>query len=456
MGRVAVLTQVEELPDNQVRLSIDVPPADMHHAVEHAADDLAASLRIPGFRKGKVPKPVLLARIGRERIMAEAVESHIAGWYRNAVASSRVMPVAHPHYDYELPESEEQPFSFTATVAVQPTPEPADWTQLEVPRLEPQVPEDLLDAELDVLRRGVAPVEPVQDRPAKEGDVLLIDLVGASEAQRDYIVEVGAGRLVEELEEALLGMRAGETKTVEYELADDQLAKVDIVLKEIGEKVLPPLDDDLARSASEFGTLGELRGDIERELREQLEAELETQFRATAVDTLVEASNVRPAGPLVDARTRELIAALERSLERRGISLETYLAVSNEAPEAFVERLRGQAANAVARELVLEAVADKLGLEISDDDVRALIRDQADAAGEENPDAIAEEVFAGPARERLRDDLRLRAALDRVAAEVKPIAADLAAAREKLWTPEKEKTPSDTKLWTPATTKERA
>ena len=106
MGRVAVLTQVEELPDNQVRLSVEVPAADVKHAVEHAADDLAASLKIPGFRKGKVPKPVLLARVGRERVMAEAVESHIGGWYRNAVASSRVMPVAQPHYDYEVPASE--------------------------------------------------------------------------------------------------------------------------------------------------------------------------------------------------------------------------------------------------------------------------------------------------------------------------------------------------------------
>src|SRR5438477_5678485 len=110
-------TTVEELPDNRVRLTVQVPSHDVHHAVEHAAEDLAASVKIPGFRKGKVPRQVLLARVGKERVMAEAVDSHIGGWYRNAVAESRILPVSRPEYAYELPDSEETPFSFTATVA---------------------------------------------------------------------------------------------------------------------------------------------------------------------------------------------------------------------------------------------------------------------------------------------------------------------------------------------------
>src|SRR2546421_5293218 len=110
-----VQTQVEELSENHVRLTVQVPSQDVHHAVEHAADDLAASVKIPGFRKGKVPRQVLLARVGKERIMAEAVDSHIGGWFRNAVAESRILPVSRPEYVYELPDSEQAPFSFTAT-----------------------------------------------------------------------------------------------------------------------------------------------------------------------------------------------------------------------------------------------------------------------------------------------------------------------------------------------------
>src|SRR5438105_1858321 len=125
-----VETRVEELEGDKVRLSVDVPSADVRHAVEHAASDLAASLKIPGFRKGKVPMPVLLARVGKDRVYSEAVESHIAGWFRNAAVSSRIRPVDAPEYDYELPTTSDESWRFTATVAVQPPIDLADWTQL--------------------------------------------------------------------------------------------------------------------------------------------------------------------------------------------------------------------------------------------------------------------------------------------------------------------------------------
>jgi trigger factor len=114
-----VQTQVEELPENRVRLTVQVPSHDVHHAVEHAADDLATSVKVPGFRKGKVPRQVLLQRVGRERLMTEAVESHIGGWFWNAAARYRVRPVEQPQYDFELPASDNEDWQFTATVAVQ-------------------------------------------------------------------------------------------------------------------------------------------------------------------------------------------------------------------------------------------------------------------------------------------------------------------------------------------------
>src|ERR671932_2726937 len=103
-------TQVEELPDNRVRLQVEVEPDDVRHAVEHAASDLAESLKIPGFRKGKVPMPVLVSRIGRDRLYAEAVESHIGGWFRHAAGASRIRPIDTPEYGYELPDSPDESF----------------------------------------------------------------------------------------------------------------------------------------------------------------------------------------------------------------------------------------------------------------------------------------------------------------------------------------------------------
>src|SRR6266571_6800168 len=111
MGRVQ--TQVEELPENKVRLTVEVPSSDVQHAVEHAATDLAGSVKIPGFRKGKVPLPVLIQRIGKERLLTEAIESHIGSWFWSAAADARVRPIEQPEYGYELPRSEDAPWAFT-------------------------------------------------------------------------------------------------------------------------------------------------------------------------------------------------------------------------------------------------------------------------------------------------------------------------------------------------------
>jgi trigger factor len=448
MNRV-MATQVEELADNKVRLTVEVPQADLRHAVEHATNDLAESVKVPGFRKGKVPAQVLQARIGRERIFTEAVESHIGGWFLDAAATTRIRPVAAPEYDYDLPSSEDDEFQFTATVAVQPKPEPADWTELEVPYEEPEVSEELVDQELEALRESVAELAPVENRPARTGDVVVIDALDENgEGQRDLVVELGSGRLVEEIERALIGASPGEAKEVEFETADGSTAKATVELKEVKEKVLAPLDDEVARSASEFDTLDELRADIERRVREVLEEEAETRFRADAVDALVQASNVQVGGPLVEARTRELLNGLARSLESRGISAETYFQLSGQTAEQLVQRMGAEAALSVARELVLEAVADQLGIEVTDSEIEDLIREQAELAGDD-PDESVRAVFESGRQEVLRGDLRLRKALDRVAGEAKRVPAEEVAAREEIWTPDKETPSTETKLWTP-------
>ena len=442
-------TQVEELGSDTVRLTVDVPAHDVHHAVEHATSDLASSVKIPGFRPGKVPIPILQQRLGMERIYAEAVDSHIGGWFWNAAAKARIRPVAQPQFEYELPTEGEAPWQFTATVPVQPKVDVVDWTTLEVGKPEAEVPAELVDQELEALRESVAELVPVEDRPAQEGDTLVVDLTSpGGETQRDTVVELGAGRLVEEVEAALVGASPGETKTVTYELADESSATAEITVKEIKGKVLPELDDELARSASEFDTLAELRADIESRLQQQLEAEIEDAFRANAVDALVVESKVSPAGPLVESRTRELLTGFIRSLERRGIAPETYLQLTGRTAEQLTASMQMEAALSVARELALEAVADKLGLEVSDDEVKELIREQAEAAGED-AEALIDDLWQHGRHEDLREDLRLRAALDRVAAEVKPIPMEQAAARDAIWTPDKEKPEQETKLWTP-------
>ena len=444
----AVETSVEELPENRVRLTVEVPREDVKHAVDHAAHDLAESARIPGFRKGKVPMPVLMAKLGRERVYSEAVETHIGGWFWNAATETRIRPVEQPAYDYQLPSSDKEGWSFTATVEVQPTPPAPDWKSLEVPIIEAEVPEQAIEAELDALRSSVAELVPVEGRPAEPGDTLVIDVVEpGGNVQRDLVVELGSGRLLEEIESGLVGTTPGETRAIEVELADDSRQAIEVTVKELKEKILAPADDELARAATEFDTLEELRTDIEQRIRAQLDLEIESAFRTAVADALVDAANVDARGPLVEARARELERGLVRSLAGRGVSAEAYLQLTGQSIGEVQQRLRTEAERSVARELVLEAIADELDIQVSDDELREFLREEA--APGEDADALIEQVFEAGRQETLRDDLRLRRALDRAASEVKRIPADLAAAREKLWTPEKERPKTETKLWTP-------
>jgi len=448
-----VKTKVEELPESRVRLDIEVPEADVQHAFEHAASDMAESLRLPGFRKGKAPVPVVIARVGREAVWQEALRGHLDSWFWSAAETSGIRPVASPEVEFEDLPDDGGTFKFSATVSVMPKPELADWTTLEVPFAEAEVPAELVDLELERLRETVAELAPVEDRPVTEGDTVVLDILGEGvPPQRDYVTEVGADRLVNEIDDALPGMKKGETKTVEIAGAESPLP-VEVTVKEVKEKVLPELDDELARSASEFDTLEELRAEIESRLLEQLTEELEIRFREAAVDALVNASDVETVEPLVERRTAELWSGIARSLQVRGISTETYLTMTGQSAEEVVARLRAEAEQSLARELILDAAADQLSVEVADEEIDDLITSQSEEGDDVEESKRLLQENGG--YERIRADLRLKKALDEIVAGVKRIPVELAAARDKLWTPEKEKEGTKMNIWTPGSEEAR-
>ena len=250
--------------------------------------------------------PVLLARVGKDRLYAEAVESHIGGWFRAALRGTTVRPATAPEYDYELPSSAKEGFQFTATVGVQALPEVPTGPRSKWPLPEPEVPEELIDAELEVLRSSAANLAPADGRPAREGDTVVVDLVSSDgEAQRDYVVELGSQRLLPEIEEGLVGQQAGGgEKEIDYRLPDGNDSRITASIKEVYEKVLPPVDDDLARAASEFDTIAELREEIQSRLGGQLEEQL-SPVPDAALDALVAATEIDVAPGLVQTRAVE-------------------------------------------------------------------------------------------------------------------------------------------------------
>jgi trigger factor len=462
-------TQVSELADNRVRLDIEVPAGDVDHAFDHALSDLSRSVRVPGFRKGKAPKPLVMRQVGRDTVVEEALRDHLTGWYSRAVAEVGIDPIDRPTIDWADEPAEGAPFAFTAEVEVKAPPEVKSYKGLEGVKPPPEVPAEAVDGEIERLRLTVAELVAVE-RGAEPGDFLVIDFEGSMDgkpfeggAGSQYAVELGAGRLVEDLERGLVGMKVGEERDIPFSMpADygaDHLAgkpvSFHVKVSDVKERVLPELDDEFATSVSEFDTLGELRADIHERVRTVVEAEADQRFRSSVLDALGAELSTPVPEALVQSRLQSMTRSLSQTLQSRGIALADYLRVTGMTSEDLVADMRTQAHDLVRKDLALEAVVAAEGIEVSDEMVEAWVREQA-AEADEDVTASVERLMADPATlTALRQDLAAQKALDMVTAQAKPITSEQADAKEKLWTPEKETAQSSAKsspIWTPGTT----
>ena len=278
-----VTTTVTELPDSRVRVQAEVSPEEVERRVQQAARELGRQMRVPGFRKGKVPPPVVIRRLGREAVLDEALRSSLGGWYADAIDRAGIAPVGEPELDVpsELP-AEGQPLAFSIEIGVRPAAKLGQYKGLEVGRREPTVEDAQIDEEIDRLRDRLATLDTV-DRPAENGDHVVIDYVGTVDGDefqggtgRDQLLELGSGRLVPGFEEQLAGARAGDERTVTVTFPEDypatelagREAQFAVTVSEVKEKRLPEADDEFASEAAGFDTLAELREDIAGRLRQ--------------------------------------------------------------------------------------------------------------------------------------------------------------------------------------------
>ena len=280
-----VTATVTELPESRVRVQAEVPAAEVEKRVAVAARALGRNLRIPGFRKGKVPPPVIIQRVGREAVLDEAVRESIAGWYTAAIDAAKVVPVGEPNLDLDDLPGEGEPLRFSIEIGVRPEAKLGKYEGLEVGRRDPEVPDEAIDNEIDQLRDRMAKLETVE-RAAATGDYVVMDFLGTLDGEpfgggegRDQMVELGSGRLVPGFEEQLEGASAGDERTVKIEFPEDygaedlagKEAEFAVTVKEVKAKELPELDEDFAAEAG-FDTLDELRDDIRERLSEAQDA----------------------------------------------------------------------------------------------------------------------------------------------------------------------------------------
>jgi trigger factor len=457
-----VKTSVTELPESRVRVQAEVPAAEVERRVAEAAKQLGRQMRVPGFRKGKVPAPIVIRRLGREAVLDEALRRALGSWYADAIEESGIAPVGEPELDMGEPPEEGQPLSFSIEIGVRPTATLGEYRGLEVGRREATVSDAEVDEELERLRERVATLETVE-RPAGDGDHVVIDYVGSVNGEpfeggtgRDQLLELGSGRLIPGFEEQLTGASAGDTRSVEVTFPDDypnqalagQQAQFETKVTEVKSKRLPELDDEFATEAAGVDTVDELRQDIRSRLGEAEERAIEREFEEAVLDAAVAEATVDVPEKLVHARAHELLEETLTALARQGISKEAYLQIAGKDEETLAHEAEPEAERALKREAVLAAIVAAEGIQPTDDEVREALQPSAERTGV-SVEELLQRLREGDRLERVREDVANRQALELLVREAKPISVEQAKARDKLWTPGKDEEAGRGQLWTP-------
>lgn len=455
-------TTLKELPNSRVEIQVEVPAGDVEKATSRAARTLAKEMRLPGFRQGKAPASLVIQRLGFGPVLQEAIREALPEWYERALLDTRVATIGDPSIEMvSTPDDEGGPLEFKFEVGVRPPAQLGEYRGLEVGRKEEEVPDDVVDREVERIREGFARLQPVE-REAGEGDSLLIDFEGLIEGSAfeggkadDYLLELGSGRLIEGFEEQLVGAAAGQEREVKVTFPGDyqaeHLAGKDVVfkveVKEVREKVLPELDDAFASEASEFDTLDELRAGIREKVGEALAGRAEEDFRIAAVDAAVDAATVDIPAELATARATERWERMERQLAQRGMDPNAFLQMQGKTREELIEESKPDAERELKREAVVTAIAEAEEIEITDEELVEALEHSAQHE-RTTPQKLLERLRQNGRDAMVVEDLRARKAIELVAEAAQPIPLEQAEAREQIWTPEKERKEASG-LWTP-------
>ncbi len=459
----AVKTTVTELPESRVRVEAEVTPEEIERSVQRTARAMGRDLRMPGFRKGKVPPPVVIQRVGREAVVDEAVRGQIGRWYLDALDAAGIHPVGDPDLDIGDLPAQGQPLTFSIEIGVRPAATLGTYKGIEVGKREADADEEAVQAELDALRERSARLETV-DEPAGENDFIVMDYLGTHDGEpfaggeaRDQLIELGSGRLVPGFEDQLKGAKAGEERTLTITFPDDygaeelkgREAEFAVTVNEVKRKELPELDDDFASDAAGFDTLDELREDIAAKLREADEGKVEAEFREAVLDAVVADAQVEVPETLVEARARELWERMIHSLGHQGISRENYLQIAGKSEDEILEEARPDAEQALRREAVIAAIVAAEDIQPSDGDVLDALQSSAAREGT-TPEKLRDQLEKAGRLDEIREDLAQRHAIDLITENARSLTVEQARARDKLWTPDKEYPRGIEKpIWTP-------
>jgi trigger factor len=429
-----VKSAVETLSPTRAKLTVEVPFEELKPSLDAAYREIAKQINVPGFRRGKVPPAVIDRQVGRETVLDQAINDVLPAKYIEALQANSLEPLAQP--DIEVTSHGEDGLSFTAEVDVKPEITLPEYTGLEASVDNLEVTDLDVEEQLDALRQRFATLSDVE-RPAADGDFVVIDLTATRDGEvvegaelTGMSYQVGRGGMIDGLDEALLGMSAGDDKTFDSELVGGDLVgqtvEVMVKVEQVQEQELPDVDDDFAQEASEFDTVDELSDDVRQRLTRGKRLEQAAAARDAVLEALLDKVEVPLPEQIVTDELNSRRQGIEQQLVYAGMSMNDYLAEQEQTIEEFEADLDRRVRDAVAAQFVLDAIAKKEQLGVDQTELSEFMVRRAQQSGEDPQAFVNHMLEHNHVPELIQEILRSKALAQVVeTAEVKDASGNL-------------------------------
>jgi trigger factor len=407
---------------SRVKLHVTVPATEFERAIDAAFRKLAHEVRIPGFRPGKAPRRLLEARLGSDIAREQALQDALPEYYVEAVNEHDVDVIAPPEIEITAGQADGD-VEFDAVVEIRPQVKLVGYDELRVELPFQPVTDDDVNKQIDALRERFADLAD-SEFPLIDDAYATIDVAGTIDGEAvegltatDFLYRVGSGMVVDELDDQLRGTKPGAilefTATLPERFGEfaGQEGKFRVMVKEVKQKVLPDLDDEWVQEASEFQTVDELRADIRARVETMQRLQAQRALRDKVLEAAADLVPIEAPPTLIDGETRRRVEDLAHRLSHQGASLEQYLEMTGQEPQAFIEEIRVGAGRAVLADLALRAVVAEEGISATDEEIDTEV-EQLAVRSEQKPAKVRRELERSGALEAVRSDVARGKALE--------------------------------------------
>ncbi|NLP46022.1 MAG: trigger factor [Epulopiscium sp.] len=385
-------TKVEALEKNMIKLTIEVDADRFEEGMKYAYNKNKKHLNIPGFRKGRVPRTIAEKYYGAEVFYEDAINYVIPDAYEKAIEENNLEVVSQPKIDVEQVEKGKN-LIFTAEVAVKPEVVLGQYKDIEIEKIQVEVTDEEVQAELEKTQQQNARIITIEDRPVQDKDQLSIDFEGFVDGEpfeggkgENYPLTIGSGTFIDTFEEQLIGKNIGEEVEVNVTFPEDYHEKAlagkpalfKVTVKEIKEQELPALDDEFAKDVSEFDTLDEYKKDLKATLLKQKEHQAEHEKEDKVMEKVIENAKMEIPDPMIETQVDQMVQDFSQRLQYQGLPLDTYLQFTGNNMMTLRENFKKDALRNIQSRLALEVIAKEENIEVSNEELEEEIKKMAE------------------------------------------------------------------------------